>query len=301
LVYCWRGGGVAAATLPYPPGTIATLESFVDRTTRPGPLPAQTAFSFSHASAATQLPATERAEGGIEPLRSLLGSRGPSTADPSSPFTRAGSRFQRRRALLGVAITALLTGALAIFASLKRHAATEPSAVASSATSPLASAPERATYGVAPLPAPAPASAARAPSAARPAVAPVTPVTEAKVRVHPKAAAAPDTAPSPRQPGRTRAEAEPRSLAASEPVAAPADLAEPPPEAPGLLNFDSDPWAKVFLDSKELGTTPLRQISLPPGRHVLTLRNPELGTSTTYVVNVPPGGTVSRFVGWSKR
>jgi serine/threonine protein kinase len=69
---------------------------------------------------------------------------------------------------------------------------------------------------------------------------------------------------------------------------------------PGYLSFDSMPWSEVFLGNRHLGTTPLIRISLPPGRHVLTLKNPEVGTSTSYVVEIVSGKSVSRFVGWEK-
>jgi len=100
-------------------------------------------------------------------------------------------------------------------------------------------------------------------------------------------------APSPRAP----AVLPPR--AADVPAPTP-PLVAAPAAPPGLLSFDSAPWSKVFLGSRELGTTPLLGVSLPAGRNVLTLKNSELGLSTTYVVDVPPGGNVSRFVGWGK-
>jgi serine/threonine protein kinase len=68
----------------------------------------------------------------------------------------------------------------------------------------------------------------------------------------------------------------------------------------GYLSFDSMPWSEVYLGDKHLGTTPLIHISLPPGRHVLTLKNPEVGSSTSYVVEIASGKSVSRFVGWEK-
>jgi eukaryotic-like serine/threonine-protein kinase len=306
---------LAAATAA-PRGSLGppiTLESFVERNTRPGPAPAQTAFGFSHPSAVTHLPPTERIEGGFEPFHSLAGDRAPSTAPPSSPFVRAVSRFrQRRAAIAGVAAAVVLAGAFALFASLERSPAKETMAtLASAALAPRSSARERSSQSSTALPAPLPASPARASTS--PARASTSPNQAVALLVDPKPrlapilpvpapAMAPDTLQTHRKPSRAPNEPAPERLPAEEPGPASADVGEPTTGAqPGLLNFDSDPWAKVFLDSKELGTTPLRQVSLPPGRHVLTLRNPELGISTTYVVNVPPGGKVSRFVGWSKQ
>jgi hypothetical protein len=51
---------------------------------------------------------------------------------------------------------------------------------------------------------------------------------------------------------------------AASPEAAPAD-------EPGLLTLVTEPYAKVFLGSRELGDTPLYKVKLPPGKHVLKL------------------------------
>jgi serine/threonine-protein kinase len=89
-------------------------------------------------------------------------------------------------------------------------------------------------------------------------------------------------------------------------IAAPRSSPPTPPTASaptvesGFLSFDSMPWSEVYLGTKHLGTTPLIRVALPPGRHVLTLKNPELGTSTSYVVEIAAGKSVSRFVGWEK-
>ena len=44
------------------------------------------------------------------------------------------------------------------------------------------------------------------------------------------------------------------------------------PRASGLLTISSTPWSTVFLGSRRLGITPLARVSLPEGRHTLTLR-----------------------------
>ncbi len=67
---------------------------------------------------------------------------------------------------------------------------------------------------------------------------------------------------------------------------------------PGYLSLDSAPWSDVFLAGKLLGTTPLVRVPLPPGKHLLMLKNPELGASTTYVVEIRSGATLARMVGW---
>jgi serine/threonine-protein kinase len=90
------------------------------------------------------------------------------------------------------------------------------------------------------------------------------------------------------------AEAPPAIAAAPQTPAAPGKL------APGYLNLDSEPWANVSLNGKALGTTPLMHVALPPGKHVLTLSNPELGLSTSYAVEIQSGVVLSRLVGWRK-
>jgi serine/threonine-protein kinase len=72
------------------------------------------------------------------------------------------------------------------------------------------------------------------------------------------------------------------------------------PVEPGYLSLDSSPWSEVFLRGTPLGTTPIIHVPLPPGRHLLTLKNSELGTSTSYLVEIKSGKTVSRLVGWEK-
>jgi serine/threonine-protein kinase len=123
-------------------------------------------------------------------------------------------------------------------------------------------------------------AARRAPPSARRAVA-------AAPAVAPKSAAPPPEV------------APPRNLSPAEPAARSQPGASSTAE-PGYLSFDSMPWSEVYLGAKHLGTTPLIRFSLPPGRHVLTLKNPEVGASTSYVVEITSGKSVSRFVGWEK-
>jgi serine/threonine-protein kinase len=72
-------------------------------------------------------------------------------------------------------------------------------------------------------------------------------------------------------------------------------------QEPGYLSLDSAPWSDVFLGTDRLGTTPLIRVPLPPGKYLLTLRNPELGASTSYAVEIQAGKTVSRLVGWEHK
>jgi eukaryotic-like serine/threonine-protein kinase len=107
---------------------------------------------------------------------------------------------------------------------------------------------------------------------------------------------APKTAPAPSEAAGIRSQPTPSEGAGTRSQAS----ASTPAVDPGYLSFDSMPWSEVYLGNKHLGTTPLIRVALPPGRHVLTLKNPEVGTSTSYVVEIAPGKSVSRFVGWEK-
>jgi serine/threonine-protein kinase len=93
----------------------------------------------------------------------------------------------------------------------------------------------------------------------------------------------------------TKKSSEP-ALTTSESAVAPG----PATLAPGYLSLDSEPWANVSLNGKQLGSTPLVKVPLPPGKHVLTLTNPELGISTSYAVDIKSGALLSRLVGWRK-
>lgn len=86
-------------------------------------------------------------------------------------------------------------------------------------------------------------------------------------------------------------------LAAVPPVAAPPEL---PPREPtkrtkktpaihGRLTITAFPWAEVEVDGKKVGNTPIRNLSLRPGRHKVVLRNPQSGKSVQRRVTVQSG------------
>ncbi|MFJ1154594.1 hypothetical protein WLX73_12070, partial [Bordetella bronchiseptica] len=60
------------------------------------------------------------------------------------------------------------------------------------------------------------------------------------------------------------------------PLAAPAPAA-PPPAAPQPVSVRVDirPWGEVWIDGRSRGVSPpLKQLSLPPGRYAVMVRNP---------------------------
>jgi serine/threonine protein kinase len=63
----------------------------------------------------------------------------------------------------------------------------------------------------------------------------------------------------------------------------------PAPSGTGLVDINSDPWSEVRVGSRLLGNTPLREIRLPLGRQVLSLRNPRTGKVKTVEIDVQSG------------
>jgi hypothetical protein len=45
----------------------------------------------------------------------------------------------------------------------------------------------------------------------------------------------------------------------------------------GTVSFNAIPWAEVWVDGRQVGETPLGNISLPIGSHEVLFRHPELG------------------------
>lgn len=69
-----------------------------------------------------------------------------------------------------------------------------------------------------------------------------------------------------------------------------------PPAALGMLTISTTPWSKIYLGSRLLGTTPLTNVRLPAGRHVLTLRAPGRPPRDRAVVIQPNAETRVREV-----
>ena len=68
-----------------------------------------------------------------------------------------------------------------------------------------------------------------------------------------------------------------------------------PPEqtGPGTLSLRTIPWAKLYVDGKPVGQTPVYKISVAAGRHTLRAVNPAAGVDVTRTINVPSGGEYS--------
>lgn len=65
----------------------------------------------------------------------------------------------------------------------------------------------------------------------------------------------------------------------------------------GYITLGSTPWARVLLDGKrDLGTTPIYQLELPAGEHMLTLIHEASNLKKVVPVTVQPGKLVKMKV-----
>jgi hypothetical protein len=51
----------------------------------------------------------------------------------------------------------------------------------------------------------------------------------------------------------------------------------------------ASPWAEIHVDGRALGVTPRRNLSLRPGRHMLTLICPPLDREAKLSIDLQPG------------
>ncbi len=51
----------------------------------------------------------------------------------------------------------------------------------------------------------------------------------------------------------------------------------PVPVPNGTVSLNALPWANVWVDGREIGTTPIANIDLPIGSHDILWRHPQLG------------------------
>lgn len=109
------------------------------------------------------------------------------------------------------------------------------------------------------------------------------------------AAMAPEAAPPPPPPPRKRTRPVTRRETPVEPPAAPTITPAPPvAQAPGILHIvPVGAWADILIDGKPRGRSPpLTRVELPPGEHVVELRNP-LRAPWRQNVTITPGATQS--------
>ena len=68
------------------------------------------------------------------------------------------------------------------------------------------------------------------------------------------------------------------------------------PTASGTLRINSRPWSSVTVDGHPVGNTPVLDLRVAAGAHVVELHNPQLGLKKKLNVRVRPGQTVTRVV-----
>lgn len=111
------------------------------------------------------------------------------------------------------------------------------------------------------VPAAAPASKERSAPAAEPTPAPMpAPVAESPTTPTSDAATAAQPSDDPPEP----------NSAPTEPAAGPAEPVAQPP-TPGRLSVAVFPWGDVWIDGKHRGRAPVRNVTLPPGRHKVSV------------------------------
>ena len=64
----------------------------------------------------------------------------------------------------------------------------------------------------------------------------------------------------------------------------------------GLLSINSKPWSEVHLGPQKLGLTPLHDLRLPAGRHLLRLVNAARGLEKIVPVVIKSDQTLSLLV-----
>ena len=71
----------------------------------------------------------------------------------------------------------------------------------------------------------------------------------------------------------------------------PRKVRAPPVEPPGKLSLKTTPWTMVYLGKKKLGDTPLVNVSLPAGKHLLRLVSPETNAENSIEVEIKSNET----------
>ena len=64
----------------------------------------------------------------------------------------------------------------------------------------------------------------------------------------------------------------------------------------GKLSLSTDPWTHVSLNGRLLGDTPLFELPLPAGRHVLKLNNEQAKIDTAIEVEVKAGQVTKKVL-----
>lgn len=68
----------------------------------------------------------------------------------------------------------------------------------------------------------------------------------------------------------------------------------------GVLNVNATPWANVVVDDEPKGATPLANVKLTAGEHLLVLENPKLGLKKKIKVKIKPDETTRVVIDLAK-
>uniref|UniRef100_UPI0035A067EE serine/threonine protein kinase n=1 Tax=Hyalangium versicolor TaxID=2861190 RepID=UPI0035A067EE len=265
----------AAKTTTPVPSTAVALQAPVPQKQPPSVLPSQEEAETTPES--PTLPATplpfqhpQRAVPASPQLRVSTDHPG-SSAEPSATNTSAATMRPRRRAHVALStIAALLTvsgGGYLLWGGDTASPTQFSTSTPVLEVAPIEPPPEHRDQEHTPISQQAPAPLAFAADAGLPEPAPLpvpdnTPVPPPT----PRPATVRAKAPAPRPPRPTHA-------------------------VPGKARIDFRvlPYATVFLDGKEIGTTPFAAIEISSGRHIVRLLNREFGGTETRDINVKPG------------
>ncbi len=86
----------------------------------------------------------------------------------------------------------------------------------------------------------------------------------------------------------------PAAPAPNPPPAAPPAGTKAPAAQKGKLTLSTTPWTRVSLGGRALGDTPLVEVPLPAGKHVLKLTNEDKGISRSIEVEIKAGQTTTK-------
>lgn len=99
----------------------------------------------------------------------------------------------------------------------------------------------------------------------------------------------PAAAPAPVKSASATATAKPPAPVASKPVSTPAVAASAPRGPDAIILLRIHPWGEVYVDGQLKGVSPpLKSLALPPGSHVVEVKNSNL-PSHLHKINVKPG------------
>lgn len=220
-------------------------------------------------------------------LRHWLEEHAAADAVPGAEAALPASRQHRNWALAGAAAALLVVaGVWWAWTATRAEPAPEPALAAAEAVPVPPVPPVPPVAPTQPTPAAAPPAVVAEAPAEPAAAAPAPPVADA-------APAAPEPAAAPTRPAPAVARATPPPARERRAREARVTIAVAAAPALGTVRIAVSPWGNVEIDGTPVGTTPpLNELTLPEGRHQITIRNADFPPFSTGV-SVTPGQPVS--------